>query len=89
MKDVSHTSQMPEVGDVFSRGPRAMTDGGKRRTGTRTMKDVAHTPPAGDREVDRVFARGNERMASDSADAEPERGDEHDGPVPEEEEEEE
>ena len=32
---------------------------------TQRMKDVSHTPPAEDREVDRVFARGHERLASD------------------------
>ena len=111
MRDVSHT---PPTGDrelntVFSRGPRAMTDGGERTNGSRStsehgsgggererserdprreaeqtdggertdpdadhrddgtarMRDVSHTPPAEDREVDRVFARGHERLASD------------------------
>ena len=61
---------------VYSRGPTVVTDGGEPRENetrdeeteedeqadgtSRRMKDVSHTPPTGDQEVNRVFERGAE-----------------------------
>jgi len=62
MRDVSHSSPYDDRGatnDVFARGPRVVTDGGRDQR-EQTMADVDHTPPAGAPGANRVFERGNE-----------------------------
>ncbi|WP_136715317.1 hypothetical protein [Halorientalis salina] len=64
MNAVSHTNPYTDepFGETvtFRRGQTVVADGGER-TGTdeQTMKDVSHTPPAGDGAM-RVFERGTE-----------------------------
>ncbi|AFZ71350.1 hypothetical protein [Natronobacterium gregoryi] len=68
MGEVSHTNPYTgrTVGQLFSRGPTAVTDGGEpadAETNERshgTMKDVAHTPPHDADDANSVFERGSE-----------------------------
>ena len=76
MKDVSHTNPYTgeTVGQLFSRGPIVVADGGRatavpsndddgdeNETNERAgdkMKDVSHTPPHDADDANRVFERG-------------------------------
>ena len=62
MGDVSHTHPDAAPGataDLFARGPRVATDGGRSERRP-TMADVDHTPPHGAPDANGVFERGNE-----------------------------
>lgn len=62
MREVSHTHPYTDRGattDLFARGPRVATDGGRNRRRP-TMADVDHTPPRGAPDANGVFERGNE-----------------------------
>ena len=79
MADVDHVHEYDPGASVrfYSRGPAAMTDGGdeatepdeeadeERAEESCRMKDVDHTPPNEDREVNRVFERGGEGRMDD------------------------
>lgn len=71
MKDVSHAhphADRAATDDLFARGPRVMTDGGRDRP-RQTMADVDHTPPSGAPAANRVFERGNEGRDDEERDA--------------------
>ena len=71
MADVDHTNPYTgeTAGQLFSRGPTVVADGGRdaaeptERTDeepTDTMADVDHTPPQDAEDANRVFERGRE-----------------------------
>ncbi|SDR36519.1 hypothetical protein [Natronobacterium texcoconense] len=70
MGEVSHTNPYTgrTVGQLFSRGPTPVTDGGEttdaerngRSNGNETMEDVEHTPPHDADDANDVFERGRE-----------------------------
>lgn len=66
MHNVSHTNPYTgeTVGQLFSRGPTVVTDGGERAAtdpdNVNTMEDVDHTPPHDADDANDVFERGSE-----------------------------
>ena len=71
MDEISHANPYTgeTAGQLFSRGPIVVADGGEANTvddtQSSTMKDVSHTPPHGAEGANAVFERGVQRKAAD------------------------